>query len=194
MLKNKISLNIIQVIWLLVLFITLVIQLAGFESLLRFDRQLIIQGDYWLLLSGHFVHLNWAHWSLNMAGLAIVAFFFSAYGTVLDWLFVVFVSALFVGFGLLWLNPSIGWYVGLSGVLHGLFLFGVLNEIKAYPMSGKVLLVLIIGKLLWERFNGALPGSEDMVGGSVITDAHLYGAVGGLLSTLLLVIIKKYKA
>lgn len=100
-----------------------------------------------------------------------------------------FVSALFVGLGLYWFNPIIAWYVGLSGVLHGLFVFGVINEIKVYPTSGVVLLFLIIGKLLWEMFNGALPGSEDMAGGSVVTDAHLYGAIGGAVSTVIIIAI-----
>jgi len=185
------SLNINQALWLSVLVLTLSIQLADYGSFVRFDRQLVIQGDYWLLLSGNFAHLNWSHWALNMAGLAIVALFFSGYGSILQWLTVMFISALSVGSGLYWLNPQIGWYVGLSGVLHGLFIFGVINEIKAYSTSGVVLLFLIIGKLLWEIFNGALPGSEDMAGGSVVTDAHLYGAIGGAVSWVMIVLYLK---
>jgi hypothetical protein len=43
-----------------------------------------------------------------------------------------------------------------------------------------VLVTVLIGKLLWEFFNGPLPGSEDMAGGRVLTEAHLLGAVGGI--------------
>jgi membrane associated rhomboid family serine protease len=70
--------------------------------------------------------------------------------------------------------------VGLSGVLHGLFLYGAIREIRYYPTSGYVLLTVLIAKLMWEFFNGALPGSEDMAGGRVLTDAHLLGAIGGI--------------
>lgn len=88
MLKNRKSLNINQALWLSVLIISLLIQLADYGSVARFDRELISSGHYWLILSGHFVHLNWSHWALNMAGLAIVAFFFSTYGVIYQWLFV----------------------------------------------------------------------------------------------------------
>ena len=169
-------------LWASILIITLTIQLAGWGEYVRYDRELITNSHYWLLFSGHLVHLNWAHWSLNMAGLAIVAFFFSAYGLLWQWLSVIVISALFVGLGLYWFHSDIGWYVGLSGVLHGLFLFGVTREIKVHPTSGYVLLVLLVGKLAWEMLNGALPGSQDMTGGTVVTDAHLYGGIGGVVS------------
>lgn len=171
-------------LWALILVTTLIIQLSGWGVDLRYDRDLISKGHYWLLFSGHFVHLNWSHWALNIAGLAIVAFFFSAYGLLWNWLTVIVISAFFVGFGLYWLHPNIGWYVGLSGVLHGLFIFGVSREIKVHPTSGYVLLVLLVGKLLWEKLYGALPGSQEMAGGTVITDAHLFGGIGGVISVV----------
>jgi len=152
----------------------------------RYDHNLVQAGNYWLILSGNFVHLNWPHWGLNMAGLAIVAFFFSPYGNVLQWLFVIAVSSVFVGGGLYLMNPDVTTYVGLSGVLHGLFIYGAMREIRFYPMSGYVLLALLVGKLIWEMMNGPMPGSEALTEGRVITDAHLYGAVGGLLSALVL--------
>jgi len=68
----------------------------------------------------------------------------------------------------------------LSGVLHGLFLYGALREIRFYPASGYVLTAVLIAKLIWEFFNGALPGSEQMTGGRVLTEAHLLGAIGGI--------------
>jgi len=42
-----------------------------------------------------------------------------------------------------------------------------------------ILLVLVVGKLVWEQLTGALPGSESIAGGEVLVDAHLYGAIGG---------------
>jgi rhomboid family GlyGly-CTERM serine protease len=173
-------------LWLLVLLLTAVLQFGNQVESWRFDRSLIENGHYWLLLSGHFVHLNWTHWGLNMAGLGIVAFFFTAYGNVLWWSFVIAISSVFVGLGLYWLNTNVGTYVGLSGVLHGLFIFGALREARFYPTSGYALLVLLVGKLIWEFLYGALPGSEELTAGHVITDAHLYGAIGGAVASLVL--------
>lgn len=172
-------------LWLLILLVSCLVQASQSVPSWRFDRILIDQGDYWLLFSGHFAHLNWSHWGLNMAGLAIVAFFFSTHARVWQWLVVIALSAGFVGLGLYWLNPDVVRYVGLSGVLHGMFIFGAVREIRLYPASGYALLALLVGKLAWEFFNGALPGSEALVVGRVVTDAHLYGAVGGALASLL---------
>lgn len=169
-------------LWLFILLLSLFLQATGLVHAWRFDRTLIEQHQYWLLFSGHFVHLNWGHWALNMAGLAIVAFFFSPYGSVLQWLWVLFVSSLCCGLGLYWLDPDVVTYVGLSGVLHGLFIYGAMREIRHYPASGYVLMALLVAKLGWEHFFGALPGSEQIAAGRVVTDAHLYGAIGGGLA------------
>lgn len=179
-LKFRYSYHSSHVLWLLIFVVSCVLQFNWVESW-RFDRTLVEQGDVWLLFSGHIVHLNWSHWLLNMAGLGIVAFFFSSHASVKQWLSVILVSACIINIGLWWWMPEIRSYVGLSGVLHGLFLYGALREIKFYPVSGYVLTCVLIVKLLWEAFNGALPGSEDMTGGRVLTEAHLLGAIGGIL-------------
>ena len=183
--KNRISAQWNHVLWLFLFVTCFSLQSAGLASTLQFDRALIDQGHYWLLLTGHLVHLNWTHWALNMAGLAIVAVFFSLYGSILDWLFVLLFSAIVIGLGLYWFHPELGWYVGLSGVLHGLFIYGAIREMRFYPVSGYILLLLLTGKLFWEYMNGALPGSEQMTGGRVLVEAHLYGAIAGLVAIFL---------
>jgi rhomboid family GlyGly-CTERM serine protease len=169
-----------HILWLILFLLSLVLQAFGWVDSWRFKRELVEQGDFWLLFSGHIVHLNWSHWALNMAGLAIVAFFFSSHASFKQWLAVIIVSACMINAGLwLWLT-DVRSYVGLSGVLHGLFLYGALREIRFYPASGYVLTTVLIAKLTWEFFNGALPGSEQMTGGRVLTEAHLLGAIGGI--------------
>ncbi len=167
-----------HVLWLILFLISAVLQINWVDDW-RFNRYLVEQGDIWLLFTGHIVHLNWSHWLLNMAGLGIVAFFFSSHASVKQWLSVILVSIIVINLGLWWWMTDIKTYVGLSGVLHGLFLYGALREIRYYPVSGYVLVTVLISKLVWEFFNGALPGSEDMAGGRVLTEAHLLGAIGG---------------
>ena len=174
-----------HILWLMLFLVSFLLQALGLVEASRFDRDLVERGDIWLLLTGHIVHLNWSHWLLNMAGLAIVAFFFSPHASFKQWLSVVIVSACVIAAGIWWWLTDIQSYVGLSGVLHGLFLYGALREIRFYPTSGYVLLIVLIAKLAWEFFNGALPGSEDMAGGRVLTEAHLLGAVGGVMVWLL---------
>ena len=170
-----------HILWFILFLVSFSLQALEWVDGWRFNRALVEQGKVWLLFSGHIVHLNWSHWLLNMAGLAIVAFFFSAHATVKQWFMVLLISSSVISAGLWWGMPEIHYYVGLSGVLHGLFLYGALREIRFYPASGYVLLTVLIAKLVWEFFNGALPGSEDMAGGRVLTEAHLLGAIGGIL-------------
>ena len=174
-----------HILWLMLFLVSFLLQALDLVKASRFDRDLVEHGDIWLLLTGHIVHLNWSHWLLNMAGLAIVAFFFSPHASFKQWLSVVIVSACVIAAGIWWWLTDIQSYVGLSGVLHGLFLYGALREIRFYPTSGYVLFAVLVAKLAWEFFNGALPGSEDMAGGRVLTEAHLLGAVGGVMVWLL---------
>lgn len=170
-----------HLLWSLLFLSSLALQAFDLVASCRFDRALVDQGDIWLLFSGHIVHLNWSHWLLNMAGLAIVAFFFSAHAGFVQWLLVILVSMMVINIGIWWWQTDILTYVGLSGVLHGLFLFGALREIRYYPLSGYVLSAVLLAKLAWEFFYGALPGSEEMAGGRVLTEAHLLGAIGGVI-------------
>ena len=155
------------------------LQLIGLDTALRFDRDAIIDGAWWRLLSGNFVHLGPSHLFMNLAGLALVVALVWKHFGVFAWTTIILGSSLIVGLGLLWRNPEISWYVGFSGTLHGLVIAGALADLRLWPRSAAVLLLAVIGKLAWEQIGGALPGSESVAGGAVIVDAHLYGAVGG---------------
>jgi rhomboid family GlyGly-CTERM serine protease len=162
-----------------------VLQWQGGEYSLRFDRQAIEQGHLWLLLSAHLVHLGWHHLWLNMGGLLLVSLFFGRYASPLTWLLLLLFCGLAVGAGLFLFSPQLHYYVGLSGVLHGLFIMGGWLERRVYPLAGNSLLLLIVVKLVWEQLVGPMPGSVSLTGGPVAVDAHLYGAVAGVLFVLL---------
>lgn len=172
-------------LWLMLFALCLLLQGFDLSDALRFDRALIGQGQVWLALTGHLVHLNWNHFWLNMGGLLLVAVFFHAYCSTRVWVLLLVWSALMVSLGLYVLNDELLGYVGLSGVLHGLFIVGAWQESRRHPLSGWVLLVLLVAKLIWEQLSGALPGSESMTGGHVVVDAHLYGAIAGAVFVLL---------
>ena len=152
--------------------------------LLRYQSDLWQSGEFWRLLSGHLLHLNWNHTLMNLLALILITQIFSG-RTPLRWWLDTLLGAFIVSLGLLWLSPDVGWYVGLSGIAHGLFVAALLERLPLQPRSSLLLLVAIAGKLLWEQLYGALPlvaGSTPM---PVIVDAHLYGAVSGVLSSLL---------
>jgi rhomboid family GlyGly-CTERM serine protease len=179
------------IIWIVLFGLCLALHAAGLNGWLMFDRTAIDQGQWWRLLTGHLVHLNWGHFWLNMGGVLIVAGFLRNHWNAAHWLVLLVWSALAIGLGLYVLNPELYRYVGLSGVLHGLFIAGAWQERKHYALSGTVLLALLVIKLAWEQIGGAMPGSEAAAGGHVIVDAHLYGAVSGAVFVVAVEILKK---
>lgn len=153
--------------------------------LLRFERINIENGEIWRLLTANFVHLGWSHALLNIAGLALIWSLFGHRLSQTGWSIILISSLLGTTMGLLLFNPTLSWYVGLSGALHGLFIAGCVAEIKLKYRFGIVLLVILVGKILWEQFQGPLPGTSDAAGGPVIVDAHLYGALAGFAALFL---------
>jgi len=180
--------------WGAVLLLILILQFYHTDvfELLRYERQDIVAGEYWRLITAHFVHLSWGHCLLNIAGYVLILALFGEYLTTGLFLLTILLSMLAIDIGLFTLHKDIHWYVGFSGVLHGLFLAGLIFAYKIDRHSwAKWLLAILTLKLVWEMFMGALPGSTQMSGGKVIVEAHFYGALGGLISSLIVFRIRR---
>lgn len=160
--------------------------LADWQSLFwRYQRDAVLAGEYWRLLSGHFVHLGFSHLWLNLGGLGLVMLLFGRGVSATGWLWLVCSSLLGLAAGFVWFSPQLEWYVGLSGILHGLILGGALLD-RSFPCRERnILLGIVIFKLLWEQQYGALPFTATVAGGAVVVAAHWYGGIGGLLGALL---------
>jgi len=169
--------------------LTIILGFAGEPGriALRYERAAIL-GDYqlWRLLSGHFVHLGWPHLVLNLVGCMLVWFLFSRDYGLRQWFFVVLASIACMDIGFLWLNSSLAWYVGLSGLLHGLFAAGLIAWLRDGGWEAWAMLVIFGAKITWEQFSGPLPFTAESAGGPVVVDAHMYGAIGGVIAALLM--------
>jgi len=167
--------------------LSILIMLAGDmgKEALRYDRVWIGQGEAWRLISGHFAHLGWSHLALNSAGLLLVWFLVGGAYTLRSWLLIVGVTLATMDAGFWFLNPELYWYVGMSGLLHGLLAAAIVTRLQNIDAETVILLLLLIAKISWEQFSGPVPGSESTSGGPVVVDAHLYGALGGVLGAFL---------
>lgn len=165
---------------------SLLLQMLAYVDMMRYEHRAVQQGAVWRLLTGNYVHLGWSHYFLNMLGLALIWYLFGTKVQPSKWMITMVITSLAVGLGLYFLTPGIAWYVGLSGVLHGMFVVGLLLEKTGGRVFKAVFFVALAAKLLWEQISGALPGSIDVVGGAVVVDAHLYGAIGGLMAVVVL--------
>lgn len=154
---------------------------------LRYQRNEILLGEWWRIYSGQLSHLGLNHLLLNLGGLTLfwLLFFRSASST--TWLLIMALSMTSTGLGLLWLNPQLNWYLGFSGVLHALFFSALLFELRGTRQASTIpLILLLLAKLGWEQFFGATPGSTELIGGNVVIDAHLYGALSGIVLGMLI--------
>lgn len=175
---------------MLLALLCITLQYAGLADILRFERADIESGHWWLLLTGNFVHLGNSHLWMNLAGFGLVVALVWQHFSAKQWLIVIILSSSVVGAGLWQFNPEVYGYVGFSGTLHGLIVAGCLADLRVFPKSAAILLTLIVGKLTWEQIAGALPGSESVAGGSVVVDAHLYGAIAGATIGLIIIVVE----
>lgn len=153
----------------------------------------IEKSQLWRLITAHFCHTNGYHLLLNAAGLLVVTSLFLNTFKKTSLLGILLFSGLFISACLFFLEPTLGWYVGLSGVLHALFAVGVCDELKKKDKWGLILGLGLIAKIVLEQFNGPSLSTESLIGATVLINAHLYGAIGGVVYFLWLQILNKLK-
>ncbi len=152
---------------------------------LRYERAAVAGGQWWRLLSCHLVHFDARHLALNLAGLGLLWWLYVADARPWRWLVVALAAAGAVGGGLYLFAPEVRWYLGLSGVLHGLWAAAALFAWGRWRLEALVTGALLAAKLAAEQWLGPLSGAPDPAL-PVITLAHLYGAAGGAAAALAL--------
>lgn len=144
------------------------------EMALRLDAAALAQGQWWRLLSAHFVHLGWLHTLLNALGVCLC---WALAPQVFDRALPARLAGLALGVSAcLWaFTPQVLPYVGLSGVLYGLFVLGLVPQARARDPLAVLALLLIAGWLLWQGLGDSGAGEERLLGGRVVGQAHLFG-------------------
>jgi rhomboid family GlyGly-CTERM serine protease len=165
------------------LLLLLVLTGEGGRLALRYERTALAGGQLWRLLSAHLVHLGFRHALVNVLGLALLWMLFARDYTARQWLLIVLAAALAIDAGLWLVDSTVRWYVGSSGVLHGVLAAGAVAWVRQGQREGWLLVLLLAGKLAYEHWVGPLPFSGEI---AVITSAHLYGVLGGALAALAL--------
>lgn len=168
----------------------------AFISLLAFifDQQIathfiylksaINQGEIWRLITGHFLHTNGYHLLLNCIGLLLLYLVHGQYYQAKSYLSLLLFCSFITSAGIWWYT-DINSYVGLSGVLHGIFVWGALKDIEHKEKTGYALLIGIWCKVLYEQTFGADSNISELINAEVAIDAHLWGAIAGSLYFLI---------
>jgi rhomboid family GlyGly-CTERM serine protease len=173
---------------LVLAFVLVAVQVLGAPAreALAYDRvAILIGGEYWRLVTAHLLHYDLTHLAWNLAGLALVAWLFASEFDPRGWIAILVASTVAVDLGFLVLEPQLEWYVGFSGVLHGLMAAGLCAWLWRNPDALTALVTILFAlKLGWEHFMGALPFTASTLAIAVIHEAHTYGAIGGSAAAL----------
>lgn len=148
---------------------------------LAYDRQQLNYFQWWRLISGHFLHTNNIHLLLNLAGLALLWALHGHYNPTFRYLLIFLWLCIGTSGGLYLFTPQMQWYVGLSGVLHGMFILGAYFDIHNKLRSGWILLFGVWLKVLHEQIYGANENVAELISANVAIDAHLFGTISGSL-------------
>ena len=154
------------------------LSLGPVPEALVFDRSAIAGGEWWRLLSGHWVHSDGRHALWDIAALALVGGLVESSGR-RRLALAAGIGSLSVAAALWWQLPELERYCGLSGMLNSLFVIALADLWQ----RGRQLVVLAAALLL-----GAKLLAELVAGQSVLIDllwpgvplAHLAGLLGGL--------------
>ena len=158
---------------------------SGLADLLSYDRGAIGRGQWWRFISANFLHTNGFHLALNLVALVAVTLLMDGTRNLGELVAVFFVGAVSVTVGLFFLTPRIYGYVGLSGVLHGLFVIVIWDVFRRDRLLGALLAMALLIKLGHELWNGPSQAIESLIEAEVVTEAHFFGVLGGILGVLI---------
>lgn len=146
-----------------------------------YDRYAIQGLETWRLLSGNIVHTNGYHLLLNLSGLTLLWALHGEHYRIGRFLKVFVWCSLGTSAGLYLFSENLIWYAGLSGALHGIFVWGALMDILSKMRSGWILLAGVALKVIYEQLSGSSAQVAALIDAKVAIDSHLFGALSGLI-------------
>ena len=149
-------------------------------SLLGFYPEKIAAGELWRIVTGQVLHTNFNHVLLNVAGLLLVWALHGEYYRAKHYALIVTLSLVLVGIPLAVLYDTTH-YAGLSGIIHTLIVYGALIDIHKKVTTGWLILIGVFVKVGYENIFGASSDTAALIAANVAVEAHLIGAVAGLI-------------
>ncbi|OOE41623.1 rhombosortase [Salinivibrio kushneri] len=141
------------------------------------QRSALISGQWWRFVTGNLVHQNLFHLLVNMAGLGVFGLVFYRHISAGTLVSLILWLACVVGL-VMWWGPY-QQYMGLSGVLYGLFMFGGLSTI--HTPSGKCIALVTGIKCVADALLGQALPMRAALGIDIAHLAHGGGILGALV-------------
>jgi len=151
------------------------------SQILRYDRAAIAAGQWWRLFSGNLVHLGWWHLLFNVLSLVLLVLLCPERLSWGEWLRRIVVVGTGMSLCLYLLVPGLPTYVGLSGLVYGLFALGLGRQALRRDEIGIACLLFLAARIGWELVKGAPASETELLGGGVVAESHLYGVLCAVL-------------
>lgn len=170
------------------LLLTLLLQCAASYLPLSYDRQAILDGEFWRLITGGWIHHNFWHSLMNMAALVLIWPLLPLPTTA--WRSLALLAVLVTGVDLCLLSlPETLYYWGLSGAIHGLFAFAAMCRIPYSAWQGGLWLSALGIKLASDLLRSD-SFTSDLIGTRVHVESHLFGSILGMLLAASLILLR----
>jgi len=159
---------------------------GAFDALV-YDRNLILGGQLWRLVTGHWVHFSASHLFWNLVILVPAGIWLERRSaSTLRW--TLLLSPLAISLALLVFAPSLAQYAGISGVASGVLVALAVHGLRTEPRARLLwlgVLVLFAAKIALETFgHGPLNPELATRGIASVPLAHLVGAAVGIGTVL----------
>jgi len=155
-------------------------------SPLQFQRDRILDQEWWRLLSAHLVHIDTLHMAGNAAALLAWGYFFNERESLASLGLRILACALIISLSLLFFSEQVAWMAGASGLIHALAAGSALRLVleRRWVLGGAILAALTL-KILAEQYLGLVSWMEAFADYSIVSVAHGYGVAAGVIVELL---------
>ena len=176
-----------------IVFVACLCALHGYSGLLEYDRHLVLSGEIWRLVTSHLVHTNISHLVLNAAAALVLYFAFFYRLKLTDLLACGLVFSVLISLVLLYTYPGLDWYNGLSALLHALVVYFSIRQVwagnRVFLIGSGIVWLKVLVEAAW-----ASQGYGNLIGDmTIISEAHLIGAVVGTIPAVIWGIIWRIK-
>ncbi len=163
-------------------------------SLFVYNRETILNGELWRLVTAHFVHFNDIHLLYNLAVFGIIGWIIEHRGY--DCFRLIYIlMACSISAALITLKPDMAYFGGLSGIACGSVVYCsllCLRESSPWKNMSIITLIFITVKISLEIYSGEsiLPywGTQDFI---TVPLSHI---AGSLTAVILFLLTRKYSS
>ncbi|MSU45858.1 MAG: rhombosortase [Lacunisphaera sp.] len=160
----------------------------GWRNALVYDRPAVLAGEFWRMWTGHLVHFGWPHLVADGGLLLILGWPLGLKHPVFS-RFALLLLPPFICGVLLWFDPTLTRYAGLSAVNLGMLLYLAAQgwQKNWTDWFWPAVLVIYVAEVVFEIVRGGQGGGMiqfDDPTVKVATSAHLAAAAYGLLAWL----------